>query len=89
MVTGLALVLHQSVGSGVVQQCVAQKLQVMMQLLARAKGGGGGRGGGSKERECKGTWVLALKEGCIAPFRFHIIGSQSLNAKAGHAIRQQ
>lgn len=54
MVTGLALVLHQSVGSGVVQQCVAQKLQVMMQLLARAKGGGAVGAGGVKKGNARG-----------------------------------
>ena len=50
--------------------------------------GAGGEGGGPKERECKGMWALAIKDGRIAPFRFHIIVSQSLNANAGHATRQ-
>jgi len=44
---------------------------------------------GAKERAFKGIWLLAIKEGCIAQFRFQTISSQSLNAKAWHATSQE
>ena len=64
------------------QQLDTECAKLLNQVGVGVGWAGVGKGGGGGERECKGIWVLAIKEGRTAPFRFRIISSQSLNAKA-------